>query len=326
MRVIFAGTPAFSVPALDALVAAGHTVVLVLTQPDRPAGRGLRTVPSAVKVAAERHGIAVLQPPSLKDLGAQNGLRAARADVLVVAAYGLILPQAVLDLTPHGALNIHASLLPQWRGAAPIQRALLAGDSVSGVSIMQMEAGLDTGPVLLSAPVEIAPEDTGGTLHDKLAALGARLIVTALETVSRGAAQATPQPAEGVTYAHKIDKAEARIDWTRSAVEIERQIRAFNPFPGALARLRGDDIKVWRARTASTSPVPAGSGSPGAILRVDDKGIEVACGVGTLRLTELQRAGGKRLSADAFLRGCAVAPGESFEVAASIESSPRRPI
>jgi methionyl-tRNA formyltransferase len=253
-------------------------------------------------------------------------LREAQADVLVVAAYGLILPQAVLDLPRRGALNIHASLLPRWRGAAPIQRALLAGDLVSGVSIMQMDAGLDTGPVLLSEPVGIAPEETGGTLHDKLASLGARLIVTALEGLSRGAAQATPQPTEGVTYAHKIGKAEARIDWRRAAVEIERQIRAFNPFPGALARLRAEDIKVWRSTLVSTALVSAGVGSPGSIFRVDNEGIAVACGVGALRLTELQRAGGKRLSADAFLRGCAVAPGESFEAVAAIESSPRRPI
>ena len=321
MRVIFAGTPAFSVAALDALVAAGHSVVLVLTQPDRPSGRGLRTAPSAVKAAAERHGIPVLQPATLKDPATQTRLREARADVLVVAAYGLILPQAVLDLPRRGALNIHASLLPRWRGAAPIQRALLAGDLVSGVSIMQMDAGLDTGPVLLSEPVGIAPEETGGTLHDKLASLGARLIVTALEGLSRGVAQATPQPSEGVTYAHKIGKAEARIDWRRAAVEIERQIRAFNPFPGALARLRAEDIKVWRSTLVS-----AGVGSPGAILRIGSAGIEVACGVGALRLTELQRAGGKRLSADAFLRGCAVAPGESFEAVAPIESSPRHPI
>ena len=326
MRVIFAGTPAFSVAALDALVAAGHSVVLVLTQPDRPSGRGLRTAPSAVKAAAEHHGIPVLQPETLKDPATHARLREAQADVLVVAAYGLILPQAVLDLPRRGALNIHASLLPRWRGAAPIQRALLAGDLVSGVSIMQMYAGLDTGPVLLSEPVGIAPEETGGTLHDKLASLGARLIVTALEGLSRGAAQATPQPTEGVTYAHKIGKAEARIDWRRAAVEIERQIRAFNPFPGALARLRAEDIKVWRSTLVSTALVSAGVGSPGSIFRVDNEGIAVACGVGALRLTELQRAGGKRLSADAFLRGCAVAPGESFEAVAAIESSPRRPI
>jgi len=326
MRVIFAGTPAFSVAALDALVAAGHSVVLVLTQPDRPSGRGLRTAPSAVKAAAEHHGIPVLQPGTLKDPAMHARLREAQADVLVVAAYGLILPQAVLDLPRRGALNIHASLLPRWRGAAPIQRALLAGDLVSGVSIMQMDAGLDTGPVLLSEPVGIAPEETAGTLHDKLASLGARLIVTALEGLSRGAAQATPQPTEGVTYAHKIGKAEARIDWRRAAVEIERQIRAFNPFPGALARLRAEDIKVWRSTLVSTALVSAGVGSPGSIFRVDNEGIAVACGVGALRLTELQRAGGKRLSADAFLRGCAVAPGESFEAVAAIESSPRRPI
>ena len=326
MRVIFAGTPAFSVAALDALVAAGHSVVLVLTQPDRPSGRGLRTAPSAVKAAAEHHGIPVLQPGTLKDPATHARLREAQADVLVVAAYGLILPQAVLDLPRRGALNIHASLLPRWRGAAPIQRALLAGDLVSGVSIMQMDAGLDTGPVLLSEPVGIAPEETGGTLHDKLASLGARLIVTALEGLSRGAAQATPQPTEGVTYAHTIGKAEARIDWRRAAVEIERQIRAFNPFPGALARLRAEDIKVWRSTLVSTALVSAGVGSPGSIFRVDNEGIAVACGVGALRLTELQRAGGKRLSADAFLRGCAVAPGESFEAVAAIESSPRRPI
>jgi methionyl-tRNA formyltransferase len=326
MRVIFAGTPAFSVAALDALVAAGHVVVLVLTQPDRPSGRGLRTAPSAVKAAAERLGIPVLQPPTLKDSGTQARLREARADALVVAAYGLILPQAVLDLPRHGALNIHASLLPRWRGAAPIQRALLAGDPVSGVSIMQMDAGLDTGPVLLREAVDIAPDETGGTLHDKLASLGARLIVAALERISRGVAQATPQPADGATYAPKIGKAEARIDWTRPAIEIERQIRAFNPFPGALARLRADDIKVWRSTQVSAAPVAPGVGSPGAILRVGDAGIEVACGVGALRLTELQRAGGKRLSADAFLRGCAVAPGESFEAVVPIESSPRHPI
>jgi methionyl-tRNA formyltransferase len=326
MRIIFAGTPAFSVAALDALVAAGHVVVLVLTQPDRPSGRGLRTAPSAVKAAAERHGIPVLQPLTLKDSGTQARLRDARADALVVAAYGLILPQAVLDLPRHGAINIHASLLPRWRGAAPIQRALLAGDPVSGISIMQMDAGLDTGPVLLREAVDIAPDETGGTLHDKLASLGARLIVTALERISRGVAQATPQPAAGATYAPKIGKTEARIDWTRAAVEIERQIRAFNPFPGALARLRADDIKVWRSTQVSAAPAAPGVGSPGAILRVDDAGIEVACGVGALRLTELQRAGGKRLSADAFLRGCAIAPGESFEAVAPIESSPPHPI
>ena len=215
-----------------------------------------------MKEAAERRGIAVLQPLTLKEPGTQAALREAQADVLVVAAYGLILPQGVLDLPRHGALNIHASLLPRWRGAAPIQRALLAGDAVSGVCIMQMDAGLDTGPVLLGEAVAIAPDETGGTLQNKLASLGARLIVAALEGVSRGALQATPQRADGVTYAHKIGKAEARIDWSRTAAEIERQTRAFNPTPGALARLRGDDIKVWRATLASVAGGSPGLGSP----------------------------------------------------------------
>src|SRR5512134_851789 len=237
LRLVFAGTPEFAERALAALLDAGHEVSQVLTQPDRPAGRGMRPVASAVKQLALSRGLELFQPESLKDGVAQARIAGARADCLVVAAYGLILPPPVLRLAPHGALNIHASLLPRWRGAAPIQRALLAGDLVSGVSIIQMDAGLDTGPVLLSEPVGIAPEETGGTLHDKLASLGARLIVTALEALSRGAAEPTAQPAEGVTYAHKIDKAEARIDWRRGAVEIERQIRAFNPFPGALARL-----------------------------------------------------------------------------------------
>jgi methionyl-tRNA formyltransferase len=318
MRVIFAGTPAFAVPALEALVRAGHRIVLALTQPDRPAGRGLRTASSAVKEAAERHGIPVMQPVSLRGPAAETPLREAQADVLVVAAYGLILPQAVLDLCPRGALNIHASLLPRWRGAAPIQRALLAGDSASGVCIMQMDAGLDTGPVLLREEVALVPDETAGTLHDKLAAVGARLIVDALDRLARGAVQATPQPAEGLTYAHKVEKSEARIDWTRDATEIERQVRAFDPFPGAATGFRGDDVKVWRATLLGDADA-----LPGKVLRVGVEGIDVACGVGGLRLTELQRAGGKRLSADAFLRGCAIAPGESFEAVAPNESSPR---
>jgi methionyl-tRNA formyltransferase len=321
MRLVFAGTPAFAVPALDALTAAGHTILLVLTQPDRPSGRGLRVAPSPVKAAAERHGVPVFQPATLKDPAAQAPLREVRADVLIVAAYGLILPQAVLDLPGRGALNIHASLLPRWRGAAPIQRALLAGDPTSGVCIMQMDAGLDTGPVLLREAVAIARDDTAGTLHDKLAALGARLIVAALDRLASGTIPATPQPAAGVTYAHRIDKTEARIDWTRAAVEIERQVRAFNPFPGAVSRLRGDEIKVWRAVVAR-----GGAASPGTILHASNEGIDVACGAGTLRLAELQRAGGRRLSAEAFLRGHALAPGESFDPLAPIESSARRPV
>ena len=308
MRVVFAGTPAFAVPALEALIGAGHRIDLVLTQPDRRAGRGLSMAPSAVKQVAARRGIPVFQPASLKDADALARLREARSDVLVVVSYGLILPQAVLDIPPRGALNIHASLLPRWRGAAPIQRALLAGDPMTGVCIMQMDAGLDTGPVLLREAVAIESDDTAGTLHDKLATVGAKLIVAALDGIGRGELQALVQPAEGVTYAHKIDKAETCVDWSRSAAEIERQVRAFNPAPGAVARLRGDDVKLWRAR-----PLEASTAPPGTVLRVGRDGIDVACGSGAVRVTELQRAGGKRLPADAFLRGCAVARGERFD-------------
>lgn len=308
MRVLFAGTPAFAVPALDALIGAGHQVTLVLTQPDRPAGRGLATVPSAVKQAAARGGIPVYQPTSLKDPAAHARLREAQGDVLVVVSYGLILPQAVLDIPPRGALNIHASLLPRWRGAAPIQRALLAGDAATGVCIMQMDAGLDTGPVLLRETVAIGADETAGTLHDKLSAVGARLIVAALDGLERGALRAEPQAAQGETYARKIEKSETAVNWSRSAAEIERQVRAFNPSPGAVARLRGDDIKLWRARALDRTGAP-----PGTVLRAGREGIEVACATGAVCITELQRAGGKRLPADAFLRGCAIAVGERFD-------------
>ncbi|MFO1362762.1 MAG: methionyl-tRNA formyltransferase [Burkholderiales bacterium] len=320
MRVIFAGTPAFAVPALHALAAARHDLVLVLTQPDRPAGRGLRMVVGPVKEAAQQRGIVVHQPATLKDPSALVRLADAHADVMVVAAYGLILPQAALDCPRYGALNIHASLLPRWRGAAPVQRALLAGDAQTGICIMQMDAGLDTGPVVLSEAMPIAPEDTAGALERKLADLGARLIVAALADLARGALRPTPQYLEGVTYAHKIGKAEARIDWTRPAPEIDRQVRAFNPSPGAVARLRDEDIKVW-----SAAPLPASGAPPGTILRVETSGIDVACGAGALRLRELQRPGGRRLAVAAFLRGRALAPGDAFAVAAPIASSPRSP-
>jgi methionyl-tRNA formyltransferase len=263
----------------------------------------------------------VLQPVTLKDPDALAPLAAVGADVMVVAAYGLILPQAALDVPRHGALNIHASLLPRWRGAAPVQRALLAGDAQSGVCIMQMDAGLDTGPVLLREALPIASDDTAGSLEGRLAVLGARLIQAALADLAQGVLRATPQPTDGVTYARKIGKGEARIDWTRSAAEIDRQIRAFNPSPGAVTRLQGEDIKVWAA-----APVPAASAPPGTIIRIERAGIDVACGTGALRLRELQRAGGKHLPADAFLRGHALAPGDSFEHAAPLESSPRSPI
>jgi methionyl-tRNA formyltransferase len=307
MRIVFAGTPDFAVPALEAVVAAGHQVLAAITQPDRPAGRGLAAAASPVKQAASRLGIPVLQPASLKTTQAQEEIRGLAPDVLVVAAYGLILPQSVLDLPRLGAINIHASLLPRWRGAAPIHRALLAGDRETGISIMRMEAGLDTGPVLLREAVTILPDDTAGTLHDRLAALGARLVVAALDGLARGTLTATPQPAVGVTYAAKLEKHEARIDWARPAADIERQVRAFNPFPGATARVRGAEVKIWRTAVAD------GAGEPGAVLATGHGGITVGCGAGALRLEELQRAGGRRLAAREFLRGFPLAAGERFE-------------
>jgi methionyl-tRNA formyltransferase len=250
----------------------------------------------------------VLQPPSLKDAAVQARLAELAPDALVVAAYGLILPQAVLDIPRLGALNVHASLLPRWRGAAPIERALLAGDPVTGVCIMQMDAGLDTGPVLLRDELPIAPEDTAGTLHDKLAALGARLVVAALDGLAAGTLRPTPQPAAGVTYAAKIARDETRLDWSRSANELARRVRAFDPAPGAGARVRGVELKIWRAA------VVAARGAPGAVVAAGAEGISVACGDGgALRLEELQRAGGRRLPAAAFLRGFPLAPGDRFE-------------
>jgi methionyl-tRNA formyltransferase len=314
MRVIFAGTPDFAVPALRALGEAGHEVVLVLTQPDRPAGRGLEPAPSAVKRAAEALRIPVFQPSTLRDGAAQERIRATRPDVMVVAAYGLILPQPVLDIPARGALNIHASLLPRWRGAAPIQRAILAGDRVTGVTIMRMDAGLDTGPILLLRETPIAATETAGTLHDRLAALGAALLLDALKALQQGTITPAAQPAEGVTYAAKISKSEARIDWTRPALELDRQIRAFNPFPGATARIRDAELKVWRAAPRDES------GPAGTILRAGAGEIVVACGVQSLALTELQRAGGKRLDAGALLRGFALSVGERFAAADALNS------
>ncbi len=307
MRLIFAGTPDFAAQALRAIVAAGHEVALVLTQPDRPAGRGMALQPSPVKRLALENGIAVFQPPTLRDAAVQAQLAAVGAEVMVVAAYGLILPQAVLDLPRFGCLNIHASLLPRWRGAAPIQRALLAGDAETGVCIMQMEAGLDTGPVLLRGAFPIAAAETGATLHDRLAELGARLVVEALGKLPL---PGEPQPAAGVTYAQKIDKAEALIDWSRSAAELDRHIRAFNPFPGAQAQFAGQTVKLWRA-------VPlADGGEIGRILRVDRDGIVVACGSGALAVSELQKAGGKRLAVRDFLAGHPLKAGDRFDLPA----------
>jgi len=309
MKLIFAGTPEFAAQALSALLGSRHDVVLVLTQPDRPAGRGMKLQPSPVKQLAEKHGIEVFQPPTLKDPSQQERLftlaRASGAGVMVVAAYGLILPQAVLDLCPRGAINIHGSLLPRWRGAAPIQRALLAGDAQTGICIMQMDAGLDTGPVLLSGALPITADDDTQSLHDKLAGLGARLIVQALDELEAGGLQAKPQPAEGATYARKIEKAEARIDWNEPAEVVERHIRAFRPAPGAVTALDGRDVKIWRARISK----PENGAQPGTVLSADAEGIRVACNPGTLDLLELQKAGGQRMSAGDFLRGTAISAG-----------------
>jgi methionyl-tRNA formyltransferase len=307
MRVIFAGTPEFAAHALRAIVAAGHVVPLALTQPDRPAGRGMALQPSPVKRLAEANGIEVFQPPTLKDATAQEKIAAIQADVMVVAAYGLIVPQVVLDMPRFGCINIHASLLPRWRGAAPVQRALLAGDQETGVCIMRMEAGLDTGPVLLRATCPISATDNAATLHDRLAERGACLIVEAL---SRLPLPAEPQPAAGVTYAHKIEKAEALIDWSKDAQELDRHIRAFNPFPGAQAQFGGQTVKLWQA-----VPV-AGSGEKGRILSVDRSSIVIACGSGALAVSELQKAGGKRLPVREFLAGHPLKAGDRFDLPA----------
>ncbi|WP_434514548.1 methionyl-tRNA formyltransferase [Dechloromonas sp. ARDL1] len=307
MKLIFAGTPEFAAQALSAIIAAGHEVALVLTQPDRPAGRGMSLQPSAVKKVALEHDIEVFQPLTLKDAEAQARVAAVGAEVMVVAAYGLILPQAVLDMSRFGCINIHASLLPRWRGAAPIQRALLAGDAETGVCIMQMEAGLDTGPVLLRGAFPIEANDTTATLHDRLAGLGASLCV---ETLAQLPLPATAQPVDGITYAHKIEKAEAQIDWTRPAAELDRHIRAFNPFPGAQALFAGQTVKLWQAR-----PV-AGSGRAGCILSVDKREVIVACGEGALAVSELQKAGGKRLPVQQFLAGHPLKEGDRFDLPA----------
>jgi len=315
LRLVFAGTPEFAQAALAQLLASGFEIALVLTQPDRPAGRGMKLQASAVKQLALQHGLPVLQPSSLRLDGkhaqeaatAQRALQAARPDVMVVAAYGLILPQWVLDIPRLGCLNIHASLLPRWRGAAPIHRAIEAGDAETGVTIMQMDAGLDTGAMLMTQALPIAADDTTGSLHDKLAELGARMIVEALELAASGGLRPEPQPTQGVSYAHKIDKHEAAIDWSASAPVIERRIRAFNPFPGASTRFGDDIIKVWRAQVVSEPP--RGQAPAGTVLEAGPEGVVVNCAQGALRLTELQRQGGKRLAPAEFLRGFALCQG-----------------
>jgi methionyl-tRNA formyltransferase len=316
MRLIFAGTPDFARVALERLHAAGFDIALVLTQPDRPAGRGMKLQASPVKQFAQAQGISVGQPRSLRLDGkfpddaaqARAALQDARADAMVVAAYGLLLPQWVLDLPRLGCLNIHASLLPRWRGAAPIHRAIEAGDAQTGVTIMQMDAGLDTGAMLLVQPLAIGAEDTTGSLQDRLAVLGGELIVQALELAARGGLRAVPQPSEGVTYAHKIDKAEARIDWGLPAATIERRLRAFDPFPGAHGELVGETLKLWRAQVLPAS----GDAEPGTVVHAAPAGIDVATGDGVQRQLQLQRPGGKRLAVADLLRGMEIVPGRRF--------------
>jgi methionyl-tRNA formyltransferase len=366
MRIVFAGTPEFAATALAALLEAapqqGWTVPLVLTQPDRPAGRGMRLTASPVKQLAQLHGLAVATPAtlSLKKGGAEAAaaheqLRAAQPDVLVVAAYGLLLPQAVLD-APRGlpdagcgpltAVNIHASLLPRWRGAAPVARAIEAGDATTGVTIMQMDAGLDTGPMLIAETTPITADETTAALTARLAEFGARLLITTLQRAARGELRAQPQPAEGVTYARKLEKHEARLDWRRPAIELARQVRAFNPFPGATCEVDGVVLKLWRAHAepapielppwqpvpalraprepslpnesltvpsrveAASAELPSGEvPAPGTIVAADARGVRVRCGLGDLLVTELQRPGAQRLPAAQFLAGAALAPG-----------------
>jgi len=324
MRIAFAGTPRFAAVALGAILDAGHAVALVLTQPERPAGRGLKPRASAVGELAVARGLPIQSPRTLRaDTGAADAqdaidrLQRAQPDLLVVAAYGLILPQAVLDL-PHGmagagpplrAINIHASLLPRWRGAAPVARAIEAGDEVTGITLMQMEAGLDTGPILSSQAIPITPTDTTGTLTERLAQLGAGLIVSWLDEAARGQWQATPQPAAGVRYAHKIARSEAWLDWSEPAALLARRIRAFDPEPGASGRLADRLIKIWSAGWRPDRPDAA----PGTVTSADAGGIVVACADGALVIHELQKAGGRRLHAREFLAGTPVSAGARWQ-------------
>ncbi|WP_414450704.1 methionyl-tRNA formyltransferase [Burkholderia sp. 22PA0099] len=317
LRVVFAGTPEFAASALAAIHEAGFPVPLVLTQPDRPAGRGMKLQASAVKRYALDHGLPVAQPPSLRRNGkfpaeaatAVDTLNATPHDVMVVAAYGLLLPQEVLDIPRHGCINIHASLLPRWRGAAPIHRAIEAGDAETGVTLMQMDAGLDTGAMLSEARTAIAAGDTTASLHDTLAALGAKLIVEALVQLERdGALASTPQPADGITYAEKIGKHEAALDWREPAGTLARRIRAFDPFPGGAGTLDGTVLKLWAAEAVEAH----GAAEPGTIVEAGADGVVIACGSGALRVTQWQKPGGKRLPAREFLAGAPLTAGQRF--------------
>ncbi len=306
LRILFAGTPEFAVPPLDALHAAGHEIVAVYTQPDRPAGRGQVLTASPVKRRALELGLTVEQPPTLKSAEAVERLRACRADLMVVVAYGLILPQAVLDVPRLGCWNIHASLLPRWRGAAPIQRALQAGDAATGITIMRMDAGLDTGPMLLERATPIGAREAAGELHDRLARLGAEAIVAAIDAWQDGHLVPRPQPAEGATYAAKIRKEEARIDWSHATVAIDRQVRAFNPWPVAETTWDGRQLRVWRAEPEPRSPAHAGAVA-GTVLESSSGRIVVATGDGALRLTQVQVAGRRAMTAEEFLRANSLA-------------------
>lgn len=313
LAVGFAGTPAFAATALEAIARAGYTIPLVLTRPDRPKGRGLRLEPSPVKTLALRRGLPIAQPATLKAPADREPILAVPVDVLVVAAYGLLLPPAILAWPRHGCLNIHASKLPRWRGAAPIARAIEAGDTMTGITIMQMDAGLDTGPMVEVVDVPIGPRETAGTLHDRLAEAGARAIVAVLRRLERdGALAATPQPAAGVTCAPKIGRDDAAIDWTRPASELDAAVRAFDPSPGAHATCAGEPLKVWRAQAVPRT-VPA---APGEVVGRAAGSLDVACGAGegdgALRVLEVQPAGGRRMAADAYAAGRGVGVGSRF--------------
>ncbi|NKZ39820.1 methionyl-tRNA formyltransferase [Oleiagrimonas citrea] len=298
MRLVFAGTPDFALPCLRACHDSDTELVAVYTQPDRPAGRGRKLTPSPIKQAALDYGVPVEQPKTLRDADAQAHLAAYRPDLMIVVAYGLILPQTVLDIPTLGCWNVHASLLPRWRGAAPIQRAIAAGDTETGVALMRMEAGLDTGPVLLERRQPIASDETGGSLHDKLAALGAEVLADGLRrALDDDLPQARPQPDEGVTYAHKLDKAEAELDFSRCAVELERKVRAFDPWPVAVAEVAGERLRLWSAKALDRDHDAA----PGTVLGGDTDGLDIACGENVLRVGEVQRAGGRRMRVADFL-------------------------
>ncbi|MBK9663540.1 MAG: methionyl-tRNA formyltransferase [Nitrosomonas sp.] len=307
MKIIFAGTPLFAAIALDALIKAGHEINLVLTQPDRPAGRGMKTASSAVKLLAQQHKLPLLQPLTLKAADIQAHLQALHADVMIVAAYGLILPQAVLNIPRLGCLNIHASLLPRWRGAAPIQRAILAGDHETGITIMQMDAGLDTGAILLKHNIVIAQNDTTQSLHDKLGLLGAQSVVEALMLLQQEKLTPVAQDEALACYAAKIKKADAEIDWQQTAEQVDRVVRTFNPSPGAFTYFQDNLLKIWQV-----SVVNGRVGQPGEIIAADRDGIIVACGSGLLRIEVMQKPGGKKLNAADYLSGNSMQPGEYF--------------